>query len=161
MFCMTLSTIFSLQCSCLECKSHEGEHFFCFVHYWISSAWNIASAQINMCWASHGYHLPIPLTFMFNSRLFFFSFLFFFFLFRAAPAAYGGFQARSLFGAAAAGLHHSHSSGDLSHACDLHHSSQQCWTLNSLREARSQTHIFMDTSCAHNPLSHNGNSDIL
>ena len=31
------------------------------------------------------------------------------FLFRAAPAAYGGSQARGLIGAAAAGLHHSHS----------------------------------------------------
>ena len=27
---------------------------------------------------------------------------------RAAPAAYGGFQARGLIGAVAAGLHHSH-----------------------------------------------------
>ena len=31
-------------------------------------------------------------------------------LFRAAPAVYGGSQARSLIGAVAAGLHHSHSS---------------------------------------------------
>ena len=31
------------------------------------------------------------------------------FLFRAAPAAYGGFQARGQIGAPAAGLHHSHS----------------------------------------------------
>ena len=30
-------------------------------------------------------------------------------LFRAAPAAYGGSQARGLVGAVAAGLHHSHS----------------------------------------------------
>ena len=35
-------------------------------------------------------------------------FFFFCFLFRAAPAAYGGFQARGQMGAAAAGLHHSH-----------------------------------------------------
>ena len=30
-------------------------------------------------------------------------------LFRATPTAYGGFQARGLIGAVAAGLHHSHS----------------------------------------------------
>ena len=35
--------------------------------------------------------------------------LFFFGLFRAALAAYGGFQARDPTGAAAAGLHHSYS----------------------------------------------------
>ena len=34
---------------------------------------------------------------------------FFFLLFRAAPAAYGGSQARGLMGVAAASLHHSHS----------------------------------------------------
>ena len=36
--------------------------------------------------------------------------LFCFFLFRVAPAAYGGSQTRGPVGAAAAGLHHSHSS---------------------------------------------------
>ena len=36
-------------------------------------------------------------------------FLVLFCLFRAAPAAYGGSQARSQIGATAAGLHHSHS----------------------------------------------------
>jgi len=35
--------------------------------------------------------------------------LFFFGLFRAAPAAYGGSQARGLIGAVAASPHHSHS----------------------------------------------------
>ena len=40
---------------------------------------------------------------------FFFFFFFFFCIFRAAPAAYGGSQARGLIGAVAAGLHHSHS----------------------------------------------------
>ena len=34
---------------------------------------------------------------------------FFFFLFRVAPEAYGGSQASGQIGAAAAGLHHSHS----------------------------------------------------
>ena len=34
----------------------------------------------------------------------------------------------------------------LSHVCDQHHSSQQCWVLNPLSEARDQTCILMDTS---------------
>ena len=42
--------------------------------------------------------------------------------------------------------------------CDLHHSSQQCWILNPLSEARDQTSILMDTGWVHNPLSHKGNS---
>ena len=33
---------------------------------------------------------------------------------------------------------------DPSHICDLHHSSWQCWILNSLSEARDQTCILMD-----------------
>ena len=37
-------------------------------------------------------------------------FVFFFCLFKVTPAAYGGSQAGGLSGAAAAGLHHSHSS---------------------------------------------------
>ena len=32
---------------------------------------------------------------------------------------------------------------DPSHVCDLHHSSQQPWILNSLREARDQIHNLM------------------
>ena len=35
---------------------------------------------------------------------------------------------------------------DLSHVCNLCHSSQQCQILNPLGEARDQTHILMDTS---------------
>ena len=38
---------------------------------------------------------------------------------------------------------------DLSHICELHHSSQQCWILNPLREARDQTFVLMDTSLVH------------
>ena len=38
---------------------------------------------------------------------------------------------------------------DPSRICDLHHSSQQHWILNSLSKARARTHIFMDTSQAH------------
>ena len=42
-----------------------------------------------------------------------FFFFFFFCLFRAAPAAYGGSQARGPIGAPAAGLHHSHAGSEL------------------------------------------------
>ena len=38
---------------------------------------------------------------------------------------------------------------DLSHVCNLHHSLQQHWILNPLREARDQTSILMDTSEVH------------
>ena len=47
----------------------------------------------------------------FFEEIFIFNFYLFvyFALFRAAPTAYGGFQARGLMGAIAAGLRHSHS----------------------------------------------------
>ena len=40
---------------------------------------------------------------------------------------------------------------DLSHSCDLHHSSRQCQIRNPLNEVRDGTHILMDTSrvCYH------------
>ena len=40
---------------------------------------------------------------------------------------------------------------DRRHICNLHHSSQQCWILNPLREARDQTHNFLVSSriCFH------------
>ena len=48
--------------------------------------------------------------------LFWLSIFFFFFFSRASPAAYGGSQAGAQIGAAAAGLHHSHSNpGYLTH----------------------------------------------
>ena len=59
--------------------------------------------------------------------------------------AYGGSQARSQIGAAAAGppLRHSHSNAEPSLVFDLHHSSQQHWILNPLSEARDRTRNFM------------------
>ena len=57
--------------------------------------------------------------------------------------AYGGSQARGLVGAVAAGLRQSHSNTDPSRVCDLHHGSQQRRILNSLSEARDQTHNLM------------------
>ena len=67
--------------------------------------------------------LSLPFSFFFSFCLFAFS--------RAPPASYGGSQARGRIGAAASGLHHSHS--------NLYHSSQQCWILNPLSEVRDQT----------------------
>ena len=49
---------------------------------------------------------------------------------------------------------------DLSHICSLHHSLQKLWILNPLSKARDQTHILMDSSRVHNPLSHSGNSRV-
>ena len=46
---------------------------------------------------------------------------------------------------------------DLSHICDLHHSSQHR-ILNPLNETRDHTHILMDTSWVLNPLSHKRSS---
>ena len=46
---------------------------------------------------------------------------------------------------------------DPSHVCDLHHSPQQCWSLNPLSETRDQTCVLMDTNQIRFPLSHVGN----
>ena len=35
---------------------------------------------------------------------------------------------------------------DLSHVCDLHHGSWQCWILNPLNKVRDRTCTLMDTS---------------
>ena len=47
---------------------------------------------------------------------------------------------------------------DLSHICNLCHSSWQCQILGPLSEARDWSYIFMDASWVHNLLSHNKNS---
>ena len=70
----------------------------------------------------------------------------FFCLFRAEPAAYGCSQVRGRIRAVASGLATATAVQDLSHICNPHHRSQQCWILNSLSEARDQTRILMDTS---------------
>ena len=38
---------------------------------------------------------------------------------------------------------------ELSHICNLHHSSWQHWVLNPVRKARDQTHALMDASQVH------------
>eukprot|EP01106_Pelomyxa_sp_JSP_P012067 TRINITY_DN3260_c1_g2_i1.p1 TRINITY_DN3260_c1_g2~~TRINITY_DN3260_c1_g2_i1.p1 ORF type:complete len:103 (+),score=0.42 TRINITY_DN3260_c1_g2_i1:143-451(+) len=49
---------------------------------------------------------------------------------------------------------------DLSHRCNLHHSSEQRQILNPLSEASDQTGFVMDTSWILSPLSPNGISSI-
>ena len=73
-------------------------------------------------------------------------FFFFFCLFafsRAAPAAYGGSQARGLIGVVAAGLRHS---------------SWQLRILNPLSKARDRTRNLMVPSWICQPLNHDRNS---
>ena len=76
---------------------------------------------------------------------------FVFLLFRAALAACENSLARGWSRAVAAGLQHTTTIQDLSHVCDLHHSSQQCRILNPLSKARDQVFVLMDTSqiCYH------------
>ena len=47
---------------------------------------------------------------------------------------------------------------NLNHICNLHHSSWPHRILNPLNKLRGWTHILMNTSQVHNPLSHNENS---
>ena len=47
---------------------------------------------------------------------------------------------------------------DLSHICDLHHSSGQPWIFNPLSGAGDQTRVLMDASRALNPISRDRNS---
>ena len=54
----------------------------------------------------------------------------------AAPAAYGGSQARGPIGAVATSLCQSTATRDPSHVCNLHHSSQQHQIFNPPSEAR-------------------------
>ena len=57
-------------------------------------------------------------------------------LFRATPVAYGSSQAQGPIRAAAAVYTTATTTWDLSHICDLYHSSGQCQILNLLSEAR-------------------------
>ena len=85
----------------------------------------------------------------------------FFFFFRAAPVAYGSFQARGWIGATTASLTTAAATPDPSFIWDPYHSSQQRWILNPLSEARVRTHNLMDPSWVRWPLSHEGNSQEL
>ena len=74
--------------------------------------------------------------------------IFFFFLFRAVPVACGSYQARDQIGAATAVLATATATQDLSHVCDLNHSSwqPQIPDPDPPSEAWDLTHILMDTS---------------
>ena len=61
----------------------------------------------------------------------------------AAPAAYGGSQARGRIGAVATGLPRAIATQDPSRVCDLHHSSQQRQILNPLSKGRDRTRNLM------------------
>ena len=78
--------------------------------------------------------------------LFVFVFVFVHLFLGAPPSAYGGSQARGPIGAAAAAYARAIATPDLSHVCDLHHSTHQRQIPDPLNEARDQTHILMDTS---------------
>ena len=73
-------------------------------------------------------------------NLFFFFFLLFLW---AAPAAYGGSQARGLIGAVATSLARATATQDPSRVCDLHNSSQQRRILNPLSKGRDRTRNLM------------------
>ena len=74
--------------------------------------------------------------------------LFFFFDFFKGPhpMAYRSFQARGGVEAAAEVYAIAIAMRDLSHICNLHHSSCQCWILNPLSGTRDRICILMDTS---------------
>ena len=70
---------------------------------------------------------------------------FLFFLFMAAPAVYGSSQARGRIRAIDEAYAIAMATWDLSHICDLCHSLQQHWILNTLSKARNQTCILTET----------------
>ena len=71
-----------------------------------------------------------------------------FFFLRATPEAYGGSQARGQIKAVDAGLHHSHSNGDPSCLCDLHHSNARS-LIHWAKPGIKTTCILMDASQIH------------
>ena len=89
-------------------------------------------------------HCDLDLRFVFLVFL-----VFVFCLFRVVPATYGGSQARGQIGAAAAGLHQSHSNTRSELCLRLHHSLWQRPILNPLSEARDRTRNLMVPSWIH------------
>ena len=98
--------------------------------------------------------------------LFYFIYFILFYLFclfafsRAAPAAYGGSQARGLIGAVAAKPMPEPQQRGVPAASATYTTAQGNVReiLNPLSKARDQTHILMDTSRVLNSLNHSGNS---
>ena len=66
--------------------------------------------------------------------------------FRAAPAGYGGSQAKGQSELQLPVYTTATASRNPSLICDLHHSSRPCWILDPVREARDRTCILVDTS---------------
>ena len=73
-------------------------------------------------------------------------------LFKASPMAYWSSQARDRIGATATAT----AMPDMSHICDLHHSSRQRQIFKPLSKARDRTCVFMDTSWVHYPWATTG-----
>ena len=69
----------------------------------------------------------------------------------AAPAAYGSSPARGESELQLPASATATAMLDLSHICNLCHSSRPCWVLNPLSEARDQTHILTDTVSGSDP----------
>ena len=78
-----------------------------------------------------------------HSLFFHFYFFLSFLSFWAAPAAYGGSQARGLIVTEAASLCQGHSKAGSEPHLPLHHSSRQCRILNALSKARDRTRNLM------------------
>ena len=96
-------------------------------------------------WRSRSGEGGAPLVSMMDQNWVFIFFFLFLAFFSATFTAYGSSQARGRIRAVAAG--HSHSNARCeARICDLHHSSQQCWILNPLRETRDWTCILMSTT---------------
>ena len=86
------------------------------------------------------------LLFLFGWVFLFFQGWVFLIFFRATSVVYGSSQARGHIRAAAATYATATATRDLSHVCNLHHSSWQCHILNPLSEAKHQTCMLMDTT---------------
>ena len=99
-----------------------------------------------------------PLNLLVQVDFHFLYYLFIYCLFRAAFAAYGSFQARGPIRAAAASHTTATAMRDPSRICDLHHSSEQCWILNPLSEARDWTCVLNGYSSGLLLWSHDRNS---
>ena len=78
-----------------------------------------------------------------------YNFILFIYFFRVVPWHMDVPRLGGRIRAAAASLGTASAMPDLSHVCDLHHSSWQCQTPDPLNEARDQTRILMDPSQIH------------